>query len=237
MPLIVMTELTVHPRLRGEHNAHTIEYMRSTGSSPPARGTPYRHHHDGYCHRFIPACAGNTANGVIPFGMMPVHPRLRGEHSKHYAPLVPPAGSSPPARGTRSILAQTTNIARFIPACAGNTSVRAERYPTGTVHPRLRGEHLLDDILALQHHGSSPPARGTHLGPVEELARFRFIPACAGNTSLPEPRPDGLAVHPRLRGEHEPVGAEMDAVIGSSPPARGTHFLKLVGSKWTCACC
>ena len=50
----------------------------------------------------------------------------------------------------------------------------------------------------------------------------RFIPACAGNTQSVTKVADMVAVHPRLRGEHERSSMRVSARPGSSPPARGT---------------
>ena len=73
--------------------------------------------------------------------------------------------------------------------------------------------------------GSSPQARGTHLGPRSPRWDRRFIPAGAGNaitlTALDGPQ----TVHPRRRGER-PVGLPAHVEEGgSSPQARGTRGL------------
>jgi len=170
---------------------------------------------------------------------------MRGEHARNIAIISTLWGSSPHARGTHgwfdvvaAIIAVhprmrgehnmgvvgTGQITRFIPACAGNTKYNAlaERYNSGssphargtpsrsilwmeatTVHPRMRGEHLSASSTA--------------------FLLARFIPACAGNTSIfcheditirgssPHARGTPLlgindssrdAVHPRMRGEH-----------------------------------
>ena len=52
--------------------------------------------------------------------------------------------------------------------------------------------------------------------------RGRFIPACAGNTGVPEDQWDDIPVHPRMRGEHFVESDVADSVDGSSPHARGT---------------
>ncbi len=71
------------------------------------------------------------------------------------------------------------------------------------VHPRWRGEHLVDESV---------------IGAGE-----RFIPAGAGNTQSLEHAQRRHAVHPRWRGEHGSGWAAGNAVRGSSPLARGTR--------------
>ena len=95
------TEITVHPRERGEHALSAALRSENAGSSPRARGTPRRQpDHPGY-QRFIPASAGNTARTTPLFPAWSVHPRERGEHLGSRALSLQYAGSSPRARGTR----------------------------------------------------------------------------------------------------------------------------------------
>jgi len=153
----------VHPRMRGEHGLFEPRPL--------------------FQRRFIPACAGNTAELIRKWndkcGSSPhargtplslyvngtinaVHPRMRGEHA--------------------DIRRLARSICRFIPACAGNTfasrlsfrrSFGSSPHARGTrqypclfiiciaVHPRMRGEHRIGSLLPLYQHGSSPHARGT----------------------------------------------------------------------------
>ena len=75
----------VHPRLRGEHYDISVAGRAALGSSPPARGTPSCGRSLPCAHRFIPACAGNTATKCSQVNIHSVHPRLRGEHSSRRA--------------------------------------------------------------------------------------------------------------------------------------------------------
>ena len=53
--------LPVHPRARGERPGLTSAAVKTTGSSPRARGTACRGAHVAVAIRFIPARAGNGA--------------------------------------------------------------------------------------------------------------------------------------------------------------------------------
>ena len=155
--------LTVHPRMRGEHVTNPLLSSSSV--------------------RFIPACAGNTRLLEPRPLFKRVHPRMRGEHNDIVLNLCANSGSSPHARGTHARHASGQIPDWFIPACAGNTpylhnsqlsiagsspharGTRFSRWSEGlrsAVHPRMRGEHFLD---------------------AQRLSAYiRFIPACAGNT-------------------------------------------------------
>ena len=90
--------------------------------------------------RFIPAYAGNSLLGFYRRSGRTVHPRLRGElfdyveYFQHYG------GSSPLTRGTQEVKRLRAERLRFIPAYAGNSTMRRRRLSRRTVHPRLRGE-------------------------------------------------------------------------------------------------
>ena len=134
-----------------------------------------------------------------------VHPRERGEHTT--TPCWPASGpgSSPRARGTP------------IPSPV--------RGSIPSVHPRERGEHWKPAFDAFAQAGSSPRARGTRAMPMRPRARFRFIPASAGNTPTKTRSNVRTSVHPRERGEHPPARHAASDTDGSSPRARGTPRL------------
>ena len=176
-------QITVHPRLCGEHNGFPGFTRRMSGSSPPVRGTRNPRQESRHRARFIPACAGNTSiNGPCPVSHT-VHPRLCGEHSDRRAIRRPTVGSSPPVRGTLARRARTAARDRFIPACAGNTRRPLRSRKNSSVHPRLCGEHLLANPDHRLSPGSSPPVRGTQRHERRPGCGLRFIPACAGNTA------------------------------------------------------
>ena len=152
--------------------------------------------------RFIPAGAGNTSPG-------------------RWVPALN-SGSSPQARGTPGHRYQHQINTRFIPAGAGNTPRTPARLAQVTVHPRRRGEHVVQLRRDQRPTGSSPQARGTPPARLAQVAVSRFIPAGAGNTPTSGAPTSDLPVHPRRRGEHAIRPRSTHYEIGSSPQARGT---------------
>ena len=196
------------------------------GSSPLARGTQDLDRLGYVADRFIPAYAGNSWRLRYSCGLVPVHPRLRGELSVSSFRSPSSPGSSPLTRGTHFDAVEKKVFDRFIPAYAGNSETLKMGAAALSVHPRLRGE--LSIALA-------------RVVPI-----CRFIPAYAGNSNrtakerelqvgsspltrgthgvIPNSRAIA-AVHPRLRGELNIRTADAMAPTGSSPLTRGTHHL------------
>ncbi len=213
---------SVHPRVRGEHSTPRVCTTPWCGSSPRARGTPPSPTSCDATTRFIPACAGNTAEELRGAERPAVHPRVRGEHG--YSGRRPRAirGSSPRARGTRAWRTCARRRRRFIPACAGNTSAPTTAPSRRAVHPRVRGEHIAARMATPVFPGSSPRARGTRVAHAIPAGAHRFIPACAGNTRRGRKASGSGSVHPRVRGEHPSTCTGIASADGSSPRARGT---------------
>ena len=132
------------------------------------------------------------------------------------------SGSSPPTRGTRPCPPDIIRRFRFIPAHAGNTVRPCANNCSCSVHPRPRGEHMIQNGNWEWDYGSSPPTRGTPYPLAISLFRSRFIPAHAGNTVVRPHRPFRDSVHPRPRGEHKSYRGLRIWSSGSSPPTRGT---------------
>ena len=112
------------------------------------------------------------------------------------------SGSSPHTRGTQPWPTQIRIFERFIPAYAGNTNTVNFRLFHQSVHPRIRGEHIIFFHSLSTTAGSSPHTRGTLQRFNAPATRQRFIPAYAGNTHLNE-----------ICATHD---------FGSSPHTRGT---------------
>ncbi len=156
--------------------------MPVAGSSPRVRGTRMAIVPVSSYDRFIPACAGNTKRQAKRNINRSVHPRVCGEHLIAEIGEGPSLGSSPRVRGT--------HLAACWNAC---------RKP---VHPRVCGEHCSAHWRHSTGYGSSPRVRGTQGFDFIVHFRFRFIPACAGNTGQHFGSRRGTAVHPRVCGEH-----------------------------------
>ena len=186
----------------GEHEFSNPTNSLSNGSSPRVRGTPVTDHGETVEFRFIPACAGNTTCYGGRLNVSPVHPRVCGEHVSLGIDVAATDGSSPRVRGTRHIQRIHKQRLRFIPACAGNTSVYRAAAAATTVHPRVCGEHGIARDSEVAIAGSSPRVRGTPPLYQSRTHAHRFIPACAGNTICRVHYALYVTVHPRVCGEH-----------------------------------
>ena len=225
-PGVTVNAHSAHPRSRGEHNPSLTLIGAVIGSSPLARGTPAARSVSKPQLRLIPARAGNTDCSDWLSPRAPAHPRSRGEHSGAITSPSAMVGSSPLAQGTQLVCHVYEVDTRLIPARTGNTrksgSVLARRW----AHPRSRREHTIRWTWWITGKGSSPLARGTHAGPVPQVAHARFIPARAGNTGGMSEYLSSGAAHPRSRGEHLPDSHTLWLRPGSSPLARGTPLLR-----------
>ena len=148
---------------------------------------------------------------------------MRGERKVPPVDVIPASGSSPHARGTPSWRRSASGRSRFIPACAGNAIWLVMPPPLPPVHPRMRGERTQIAAAEYAETGSSPHARGTPRTAAANRARWRFIPACAGNARHPASIRSWTTVHPRMRGERCGSRMKVKRTAGSSPHARGTR--------------
>ena len=174
----------VHPRVCGEQPYFCTAFQCVVGSSPRVRGTAVISALIEGHQRFIPACAGNRRVLPAPVVSLTVHPRVCGEQALYtgIGPLI--HGSSPRVRGTDRERRRGIHDHRFIPACAGNSALRRGRGLLSPVHPRVCGEQPNLTPKRPPDDGSSPRVRGTDLTPIRAFCTVRFIPACAGNSTL-----------------------------------------------------
>ena len=214
--------MSVHPRACGEHEKKSCAVLYECGSSPRLRGTSDSASRKPFFCRFIPAPAGNIPVVLLLRPGTTVHPRACGEHVPLLWSSHQEGGSSPRLRGTSPRQRDYPRHRRFIPAPAGNMTIRCTNGSPAAVHPRACGEHSVVGCEGLGRCGSSPRLRGTSLRAPRCLALSRFIPAPAGNMPAPLSSPAIVAVHPRACGEHDMACYEDASVVGSSPRLRGT---------------
>ena len=171
-----------HPRSRGE-NVEVIERLaHRVGSSPLARGKLLCAIIARLRARLIPARAGKTSL-VSPFEFRgAAHPRSRGENAAAAAGYVVKSGSSPLARGKRSVRPTPGRWWRLIPARAGKTCRTEGRGLWIAAHPRSRGENHRSTRVDERVVGSSPLARGKQGYTLLHGHDSRLIPARAGKT-------------------------------------------------------
>ena len=173
----------------GELSKPSWAIVQLDASSPLARGTQDLDRLGYVADRFIPAYAENSWRLRYSCGLVPVHPRLRGELGFYGGNAMKYIGSSPLTRGTLISFCAIRNVRRFIPAYAGN-SERSRKVPHSlAVHPRLRGELSVCKLFLNLGLGSSPLTRGTPVHGQRVFGYARFIPAYAGNSTylvLPE---------------------------------------------------
>ena len=196
--------------------------------------------------RFIPACAGNSpGRPTNRRRRRQVHPRVCGELALERRGLERRGGSSPRVRGTRRHGLGRGREDRFIPACAGNSTVAATSpIQRGGSSPRVRGTRKFHRISLFRRRfipacagnsqrlvtkwrasfGSSPRVRGTRRLRGRARAPARFIPACAGNSRQSGAALQAPPVHPRVCGELTVAQAGHFERVGSSPRVRGTPW-------------
>ena len=171
-----------HPRVCGEHAVVRFRVNVPPGSSPRVRGTLVDGDFMQAEHGIIPACAGNTSAPTSSLTDTRDHPRVCGEHFKHYGVPLEPEGSSPRVRGTHYVFSDIGGKVGIIPACAGNTDYIVYIQAVDGDHPRVCGEHSLPPGDSPKTMGSSPRVRGTPLVMANQGKHDGIIPACAGNT-------------------------------------------------------
>ena len=160
-----------HPRVCGEHTSQFTRFELAEGSSPRMRGTPAPYMVCIIRMGIIPAYAGNTADTAARTTFRRDHPRVCGEHVSRGFPLPCFPGSSPRMRGTHCPPRSRKGRAGIIPAYAGNTMIFFAGLASERDHPRVCGEHFVQDLVPYEAKGSSPRMRGTQLGNLEDQPR------------------------------------------------------------------
>ena len=130
---------------------------------------------------------------------------MGGEQAFGGLALVAGIGSSPRGRGTVADALDRVDEQRFIPAWAGNSTLRKAMAVLASVHPRVGGEQCRKGKDRAVKGGSSPRGRGTVYAALPFYPLRRFIPAWAGNRNIRTAIPPISSVHPRVGGEQAPA--------------------------------
>ena len=130
-----------HPRSRGENRRIKRVVIGVLGSSPLTRGKRAACQDQRSVFGLIPAHAGKTTSIWVHGAVMSAHPRSRGENSSRLTFPSETIGSSPLTRGKRRCSYRGGESHGLIPAHAGKTHCLHPCSPTGTAHPRSRGEN------------------------------------------------------------------------------------------------
>ena len=153
--------------------------------------------------------------------MIADHPRSRGVYAVHIAVQPPHWGSSPLARGLRSVFGGPSDRDGIIPARAGFTTGPHCTCLPPWDHPRSRGVYVCSEPAEVGGPGSSPLARGLRRRRSRSRRGSGIIPARAGFTAVSPASPWKCGDHPRSRGVYGDIKRYMEAARGSSPLARG----------------
>ena len=150
---------------------------------------------------------------------------MRGENEQGTKTISHQPGTSPRARGKHLHLQPWLAVNRNIPACAGKTRHRNLTTLSMREHPRVRGENVVDNTKAEKEAGTSPRARGKLMCFSSHFRDRGNIPACAGKTRKTLPGRTTKREHPRVRGENIKAYSRYFWLRGTSPRARGKHYL------------
>ena len=214
-----------HPRMCGEHFIRLAYCNAFSGSSPHVRGAHDVLRLSAVNPGIIPACAGSTPGHGRGWACGRDHPRMCGEHALANSLMVMPLGSSPHVRGALEYRQRVFKRRGIIPACAGSTPSRISADSSSRDHPRMCGEHNMQEMGRACGRGSSPHVRGALTATFRPVDDLGIIPACAGSTAFQANDKVVFRDHPRMCGEHAALNVEALAAAGSSPHVRGAPWL------------
>ena len=193
---------TDHPRVCGEHLHECQRTGLDPGSSPRMRGAHLHINTRKYGAGIIPAYAGSTCMMTIRCGELKDHPRVCGEHMELPGSYGAGMGSSPRMRGAPGDEGAGREARRIIPAYAGSTAGFYLPQDAYGDHPRVCGEHRMDQTYAFAIAGSSPRMRGARGAQAPSCGERGIIPAYAGSTWFILESLESSRDHPRVCGEH-----------------------------------
>ncbi len=208
--------------MRGAHCGVPTGNFGGNGPSPRAWGSPRRGVRGAVRCRSIPTCVGLTGRPGFGDDQPPVHPHVRGAHSRTFGVAMMFAGPSPRAWGSRVHPGRQTLQDRSIPTCVGLTTSSHPSPGVSPVHPHVRGAHGTPACPTSSRAGPSPRAWGSRPDGVWWGGPGRSIPTCVGLTQTAIPRRHVRPVHPHVRGAHGPPCPRPLPGNGPSPRAWGS---------------
>ena len=168
-----------------------------------------------------PALAGSTPALRGVDDLTRTHPRSRGEHSRRDSDEGVRKDSPPLSRGAQLHWHAGGHRVGLTPALAGSTR-RPDLAPRPEwTHPRSRGEHPTARRGTATASDSPPLSRGAPQWRQCVASTMGLTPALAGSTVRTLPSPGEEGTHPRSRGEHNRVDADLAPGQDSPPLSRG----------------
>ena len=193
---------TVHPHVRGVHQACGDTKPLVRGPSPRAWGSPVLPLPFLKRVRSIPTCVGFTARDPTTRRESSVHPHVRGVHTMSSQARFSTGGPSPRAWGSPAAPGALAGGRRSIPTCVGFTGSGWTSTAVTSVHPHVRGVHDQQPHRVNVRGGPSPRAWGSLAENGVLGLQGRSIPTCVGFTQRAAVTPADREVHPHVRGVH-----------------------------------
>ena len=148
----------------------------------------------------IPACTGETMLLQVWNQIYKVYPRVYGGNRFINSRPCSSIGLSPRVRGKRWRLQPGVLAHRSIPACTGETDHVPHLQRCNRVYPRVYGGNHPGIRPPRRIWGQSPRVRGKRFHHHRRTAKLRSIPACTGETTMPDGTSYWPKVYPRVYG-------------------------------------
>ena len=152
---------------------------------------------------------------------MRAYPRARGGNAIYLWLSNDERGLSPRSRGKLSDMVASTIMWGPIPALAGETCAKLLMQTATSAYPRARGGNAAQARHGRQRRGLSPRSRGKLPSYWSGFWPHGPIPALAGETTAPSPRPGSHRAYPRARGGNQAAASSVESFRGLSPRSRG----------------
>ena len=169
----------------------------------------------------IPACAGEPCRHRWRGIGVGVYPRVCGGTDDDALRLAHCHGLSPRVRGNPLVERLRYEMARSIPACAGEPSPSLGRGGHSPVYPRVCGGTSWAVMNDTGKPGLSPRVRGNRCTTSKSDAGRGSIPACAGEPRRRQPGVKRRLVYPRVCGGTRRRSTPRWPPGGLSPRVRG----------------